>query len=220
MKPLCCDFCNGNLVMDDSREFAVCEFCGTKYLKSTLQSKIQEITGTVTVSGTVRTMETDFVIRGGVLEKYNGSNVNVIIPNSVVIIGDYVFQGLAIRSVVIPNSVERIGRCAFEGTQLEKVDIPESVREIGNAAFSNCPQLKEVNLPRTIKLMYEAFSSGNLLTITNAEYYRVEDFCGSEWFKQNCSRIWASQGRCPICGGAYRKGLIFKKCVRCEDLAI
>lgn len=49
MEALRCDFCNGSLVIDDSREFAVCEFCGTKYMKSTLQAKIQEIHGTVEV---------------------------------------------------------------------------------------------------------------------------------------------------------------------------
>ncbi len=42
MEALRCDFCNGSLVIDDSREFAVCEFCGTKYTKTTLQAKIQE----------------------------------------------------------------------------------------------------------------------------------------------------------------------------------
>ena len=50
-----CDFCNGGLIIDDSREFAVCEFCGTKYMASTLRAKIQEIRGTVNVEGAVET---------------------------------------------------------------------------------------------------------------------------------------------------------------------
>ena len=50
-----CDLCNGNLVIDDSRKFAVCEFCGTKYMASTLRAKIQEIKGTVRVEGAVET---------------------------------------------------------------------------------------------------------------------------------------------------------------------
>lgn len=51
-----CDFCDGGLIIDDSREFAVCEFCGTKYMASTLRAKIQEIKGTVTVEGAVETI--------------------------------------------------------------------------------------------------------------------------------------------------------------------
>ena len=54
-KALRCDFCNGGLIIDDSREFAVCEFCGTKYMASTLRAKIQEIRGTVKVEGAVET---------------------------------------------------------------------------------------------------------------------------------------------------------------------
>ena len=56
MKPLRCDFCGGQLVMDESREFAVCEFCGTKYMKETVQQKIQEICGQVSVVGAVETV--------------------------------------------------------------------------------------------------------------------------------------------------------------------
>ncbi len=54
-----CDFCDGNLVIDDSREFAICEFCGTKYMASTLRAKIQEIRGTVKVDGAVETTTGD-----------------------------------------------------------------------------------------------------------------------------------------------------------------
>lgn len=53
--PLICDLCNGSLVMDDSREFAICEYCGTKYMASTLRAKVMEIKGTVKVEGAVET---------------------------------------------------------------------------------------------------------------------------------------------------------------------
>lgn len=57
MKALRCDFCGANLVMDPSREFATCEFCGTKYTKETIQEKIQEIRGSVSISGSVETFQ-------------------------------------------------------------------------------------------------------------------------------------------------------------------
>lgn len=50
-----CDFCNGGLIIDNSQEFAVCEYCGTKYMASTLRDKIQEIKGTVNIEGAVET---------------------------------------------------------------------------------------------------------------------------------------------------------------------
>ena len=39
MQALKCDLCGGGLIIDDSREFAVCEFCATKYMASTLRQK-------------------------------------------------------------------------------------------------------------------------------------------------------------------------------------
>lgn len=59
MKALRCDFCGANLVMDPSREFATCEYCGTKYMKETIQQKIQEIRGEVKISGAVETFKGD-----------------------------------------------------------------------------------------------------------------------------------------------------------------
>lgn len=55
MKALKCDFCSGPLIIDNSREFATCEFCGTKYTKETVREKIQEIRGEVKISGAVET---------------------------------------------------------------------------------------------------------------------------------------------------------------------
>lgn len=216
MEPLRCDFCNGNLVMDDSREFAVCEFCGTKYLKSTIQSKIQEIKGTVSVVGTVSTKETDFVVRAGVLERYNGAEVNVNIPNSVTTIGESAFMGLPITSVSIPNSVKIIRDGAFYSTELQKVSIPSSVQEIGGCAFSYCQKLTEVFLPGTpIVIKDYAFNCPNLSVIHNIECYPLNAFEHTKWWFDNKARIWASQGRCPYCGGSNFRGLIYKKCSSC-----
>jgi len=50
MAALACDICGGNLVMDASGDFAVCESCGMKHTKDRLKAKAQEITGTVKVS--------------------------------------------------------------------------------------------------------------------------------------------------------------------------
>lgn len=59
MHALKCDFCGGDLVMDNSREFATCEYCGTKYMKETIKEKIQEIKGQVSIVGAVETFSGD-----------------------------------------------------------------------------------------------------------------------------------------------------------------
>lgn len=176
MQPLKCDFCCGRLIMDDSREFATCEMCGTKYMKSTIQQKIQEIRGNVSVQGDVSVKQSDFTIRGGVLEKYNGASTDVVIPNGVTHIGKEAFKDCkGIKRIVIPNSVVEIGEGAFSGcislisanipngvtnigyhafehcTSLTSVIIPDSVTNIGSYAFCGCKSLSNVSLPKNLK---------------------------------------------------------------------
>lgn len=158
MNALKCDFCGGKLIIDSSREFASCEFCGTKYMRSTLQQKIQEIHGFVKVEGDVTVRQTDFIVRAGVLEKYNGSAVEIIIPNNVSIIGIGAFSNCkGLRKVVIPNTVTTIEQSAFLNcTGLKSINIPNSVSTInggcyhGEGAFENCIQLSSIIIPNSI----------------------------------------------------------------------
>ncbi|MBR3965190.1 MAG: leucine-rich repeat domain-containing protein [Clostridia bacterium] len=81
----------------------------------------------------------NFNVIAGKLENYVGSSTTVIIPNTVMTIGENVFKDSTnLTSVVIPSSVTRIENHAFEGcTNLFYIDIPESVKYIGDSAFKN-----------------------------------------------------------------------------------
>lgn len=121
-----------------------------------MREKVQEIKGIVSVEGTVKTQDTDFTIRGGVLERYNGNDVHVVIPDSVVEIGKAAFEGCAgIQSVTIPPNVKTIRDYAFKDcTSLESINIPDRVErsaewEVFNSkylygVFQNCPALREI----------------------------------------------------------------------------
>ena len=166
MSALMCDICGGDIVMNPTGEFAVCESCGMKHSKERVQAKIQEIKGTVTVEGTVKTKETDFVIRGGVLEKYNGEDTEVVIPNNVVAIGENAFAKCkGIINISIPLSVREIGAWAFsECESLKNITIPDSVTVLGYGAFWSCRRLQQVTLSKSIKLIQsETFACCNAL---------------------------------------------------------
>lgn len=81
-----------------------------------------------------------FVIKNGVLEKYTGSESDVIIPDVVTKIGNSAFDHCYdLKSVIIPDSVTSIGDNAFEDcTRLTSITIPDSVTSIGDEAFENC----------------------------------------------------------------------------------
>lgn len=49
MAILTCDICGGQLAMDSTGDFAICESCGMKHTKDRMKTKVLEITGTVKI---------------------------------------------------------------------------------------------------------------------------------------------------------------------------
>jgi len=115
---LICENCCGRLSYKNN-SVLVCESCGSEFL---IDEPIS-----------------NFTIVAGKLEKYIGASTTVIIPDSVMTIGENVFlNAINLTSVVIPPSVVRIENHAFDGcVNLRQVDIPKSVGYIGDGAFKN-----------------------------------------------------------------------------------
>lgn len=87
----------------------------------------------------------DFVVVSGVLTTYRGTDPVITIPDGVIFIDDYVFNGHSeLMSVTIPSSVTSIGIFAFAGCSgLTSITIPSSVGLIGTCAFINCTSLTQ-----------------------------------------------------------------------------
>lgn len=175
-----CENCGGVLAVDESQKAAICPFCNTPYV---VQDAINNynITNNIKVEAgaTVNVYNTntffDFEIEVGVLKKYKGEDLDVVIPNNVIKIGIGAFEKLQIKSVVIPekvneicdwafrdctslkeviipNGVNRIGEGAFFGcTSMSKITIPDSVIDIGSDAFVNCRSLTSITIPEGVK---------------------------------------------------------------------
>ncbi|MBQ7383950.1 MAG: leucine-rich repeat protein [Clostridia bacterium] len=77
---------------------------------------------------------------------------DIVIPNGVTSIDDYVFyQCTGLTSITIPDSVTSIGNYAFSNcTGLTSVTIPNSVTSIGDRVFSNCIGLTSVTIPDSV----------------------------------------------------------------------
>lgn len=77
------------------------------------------------------------------------------IPDSVKKIGEYAFENSSIKHIRIPDGVKVIERYTFSESSLESIYIPDSVEEIKHGAFSSCRHLKQVRLPKKLKILDE-----------------------------------------------------------------
>ncbi|MDR0543509.1 MAG: leucine-rich repeat domain-containing protein [Dysgonamonadaceae bacterium] len=103
----------------------------------------------------------DFRIVDGVLSLYLGLGNNVIIPDSVVEIGDQAFHGgHRVTDVTIPEGVKKIGEYAFSESGLYAVSIPQSVTFLGHGAFMWCYNLKTIEVKWSLPLQ---MSGNNIL---------------------------------------------------------
>ena len=96
----------------------------------------------------------------GILENYSSALVGLVIPSSVVEIGNYAFYGssnLATLDTSNATALKTIGEHSFDSgatgsaysVSLKSITVPESVTAIGNNAFANRTGLTEINFYAT-----------------------------------------------------------------------
>ena len=103
----------------------------------------------------------EFVVKHGVLVRYNGEGGQVTIPDGVQEIGSDAFEDCLenLTGITFPEGFTTIQEQAFVSTALTSVTIPGSVKEIPPAAFMACVDLTEVILLEGVEeIAYDAFA--------------------------------------------------------------
>ena len=89
---------------------------------------------------------------GGVLYLNDQRITDLVIPDGITHIRDYLFEGITnLKHVTISNTVTNIGNGAFYGCSgLTSISIPDSVMSIGTLAFADCSGLSSISIPDSV----------------------------------------------------------------------
>ena len=115
---------------------------------------------------------------------------SVVIPDSVIIIGEWAFQNCtSLRSVTIGASVTSIGDSAFMGcSHLTSIIIPDSVTTIGALAFFGCESLESVDIGYGVT----DIGTGAFFTSAKTQFAVPPHLAGHEAFSGRNVRIKAT----------------------------
>lgn len=103
----------------------------------------------------------EFVIKNGILVKYNGNRNYIKVPDGVIGIGSGVFYYKSnLKEVVLPNSILFIDYNAFSNcTGLETINLPNGLQCIGAGAFEHCESINKIEIPSSVvEIGYKCFS--------------------------------------------------------------
>ncbi len=156
-----CTNCGGNLMVNDAKEAWVCSHCGSPFV---VERAINNYCITNNIHADVVNINArqNFEIRAGVLIKYHGADVDVVVPNNVMVIGDCAFRDCAyLSSVLLPVNLRHIGYGAFSGCKsITEIIIPDNVESIGEWAFEGCQRLRKVSLSQGMNRIEERTFKG------------------------------------------------------------
>ncbi len=112
---------------------------------------------------------------------------NVIIPDTVVTLGEYSLSWVFLESVIIPTSVQTIENSAFRFNDLSNISIPNSVTSIGANAFSS-NQLTSITIPSNVTIQTNSISS-----TFNTAYVTVNARAAGTYTSSSQTGTWTKQ---------------------------
>ncbi len=103
-------------------------------------------------SGVVKIERGAFYVKEG----FDVALSEIVIPDTVLTIGELAFSYTPIKSINIPDSVKTIGVFAFKGCEnLTGIVIPDSVTALGTGAFEDCKSLSSAKLSDNMGVITE-----------------------------------------------------------------
>lgn len=114
----------------------------------------------------------------------------ISIPEHITEIAGACFDGCHnLRTCIMPG-IKKIGGYAFFRTKLSHVKFPEGLESIGDYAFCECSELRNVELPSTLKYIGDCALSNNYLDTVKVNFTKpIPIHTNAFWLKRNNSSI-------------------------------
>ena len=137
-----------------------------------------------------------------------GDKSKLVIPPSVLFIGDSAFEGSNIN-VTLSNGITEIGNSAFFATYFKEFILPPSVTKVGIAAFAHCASLEHITISPNIEVLdfrtFEKCEKLNHVYLPNGmRIIKNSCFSGCEslnevWFPNSLEKIEKDAFKdCPL----------------------
>ena len=94
----------------------------------------------------------------------------ISIPEGITCIRDSFKDTDALKEIKLPSTLDRIENSAFENSGLESIIIPEGVTSLSDKSFYGCKNLKSVQLPSTLRNLYEGYTFAYCINLTRINF--------------------------------------------------
>ena len=149
-----------------------CDICGgsVEYIPYIItQAEFIDENGECEIPQIFRRDNMEFLVTKIDAHAYEGNSeiTKVVLPDSIVKIGDCAFKGCTnLQDVILNDTLQEFGQGTFLNcVSLEKIIIPKEITRLGNG-FNGCVNLREITLPKGIILyQYDFEGCNNLQTV-------------------------------------------------------
>ncbi len=159
--------------------------------------------------------KSDFYIVGdGLLYWYNKNRMNIVVPDTVKTIPEWLFNRCFADTVVLSENITEIPEGAFRDSECISITLGSRVRYIHCYAFTNCTNLESITIPDSVQwVAYRAFK--NCTSLKYVDLGKIQNIATSLF--ENCTSLESltlPDGINEICGAA------FMGCTALDNLVI
>ena len=127
-----------------------------------------------------------YIIGDGLLYWYNKNRMNIVVPDTVKTIPEWLFNRCFADTVVLSKNITEIPEGAFRDSKCISITLGSRVRCIDSYAFTNCTNLESITIPDSVQwVAYRAFK--NCTSLKYVDLGKIQNIATSLF--ENCTSL-------------------------------